>query len=99
MMTPCCGWRWRSSSDEFGVLLPEAQDESSILQLAERLLESVREPVRLAGVNGVVSVSMGVAVFPDHALDAERLLKAADTAMYAGKHSGKSGVRFAHSSG
>jgi diguanylate cyclase (GGDEF)-like protein len=89
----------RIGGDEFGVLLPEAQDESSILQLAERLLESVREPVRLAGVNCVVSASIGVAVFPDHALDAERLLKAADTAMYAVKHSGKSGVRFAHSSG
>ncbi len=87
----------RIGGDEFGILLADAKDRASVLQLAERLLESIRAPARFNGVDCAVSASIGVALFPNHALDAEGLLQAADEAMYAVKRAGKSGIRFADS--
>lgn len=85
----------RLGGDEFGVLLGEAKDRAAVMLLAERLLETIRAPVRLNEVDCAVSASIGVALFPDHALEAEALLQAADAAMYAVKRAGKSGIRLA----
>lgn len=85
----------RLGGDEFGVLLGDAKDRTAVMLLAERLLETIRAPVRLNGVDCAVSASIGVALFPDHASDAEALLQAADAAMYAVKRAGKSGIRLA----
>ncbi|MBN2360342.1 MAG: sensor domain-containing diguanylate cyclase [Deltaproteobacteria bacterium] len=82
----------RYGGEEFVVLLPRA-DASRARQVAERIRCAVFDN-DLAGVNGSprVTVSIGVATFPDHAVDAGELVRAADRALYRAKAAGKNRV-------
>ena len=76
---------YRLGGDEFTVLLTDADAESA-MKLAERLLSSLGQPFiddRL--VIDFVTPSIGIALFPQHAKQAESLIKAADIAMYEAK--------------
>ena len=76
---------YRLGGDEFTVLLTDADPESAT-KLAERLLRSLGQPFiddRL--VIDFVTPSIGIALFPEHAKQAESLIKAADIAMYEAK--------------
>jgi diguanylate cyclase (GGDEF)-like protein/PAS domain S-box-containing protein len=84
----------RIGGDEFVVLLPAILDGAHALGLAEKLLEAVRQPIDLAGTPLKVSVSIGVAIFPDHGSTPEKLAQHADAAMYLAKNSGRNTVRF-----
>jgi len=75
------------------VLLPDTDRESS-LDVAEHLRERIEE-TRLADVNRPVTASIGVAVLPHDARDAEGVLRAADQALYAAKDAGRNCVRSA----
>ncbi len=76
----------RRGGDEFTVLLTEAAPEG-VAQIAERLLESLSRPYE--GVACPVSVSIGVAMFPADASNADDLLQRADEALYQAKQAGK----------
>ncbi len=86
--TPC-----RYGGEEFTVLLPGASLENA-LQKAERLREGVKElNVQHRGRSiGAITLSMGVACFPDQGLTGEILLRAADQALYQAKASGRDRV-------
>lgn len=85
----------RLGGDEFALLVPMVQDPVQVMQLAERLIAAVREPLLIRGQRLPVGASIGMAFSPDHALDAESLLAAADAAMYAAKRAGKNTYRCA----
>jgi diguanylate cyclase (GGDEF)-like protein len=85
----------RLGGDEFGVLLPDLPDERSAPSIAERLLEAMHEPIEVEGFALEVAGSIGIAVFPDDANDADALLRRADVAMYAAKASGGGYDRYA----
>jgi diguanylate cyclase (GGDEF)-like protein len=72
----------RLGGDEFAVVDP---DGASAREIGARLRAACAQPVRLADGEYVVDASMGVAIFPDHAVDAEALLRAANAAMYQAK--------------
>jgi predicted signal transduction protein with EAL and GGDEF domain len=72
----------RLGGDEFAVIDP---DGTSAREIGARLRAACTRPLRLAGGEYVVDASMGVAIFPDHAVDAEALLRAANAAMYQAK--------------
>jgi diguanylate cyclase (GGDEF)-like protein len=78
----------RYGGDEFALVLPEAGKD-----IASRVVSRIRE--RLAGEpeNPPLSVSAGVAAFPEDGDSPEKLLGAADHALYAMKHHGKSSVQ------
>ena len=86
----------RLAGDEFVVLLtdlpvPGAAETAG--RVAHRVLEALAEPYALGGgAPFSTTASIGVAVYPDDAVDAAGLLKAADTGMYASKRSGKGRV-------
>ncbi|MER6422567.1 bifunctional diguanylate cyclase/phosphodiesterase [Streptomyces sp. NPDC001137] len=75
----------RLGGDEFAVLLPVADSTTSATRLARSLVAALSSPLDLDGLTLVLEASAGVAVFPDHALDAEGLLRRADVAMYQAK--------------
>jgi diguanylate cyclase (GGDEF)-like protein/PAS domain S-box-containing protein len=77
----------RLGGDEFAVLLP-GTDSTSAAEVAEAVLQLVRAPLTLGGQAIVVDVSIGIAAVPDHAPDANTLLRCADVAMYQAKRSG-----------
>ncbi|MFE2061747.1 putative bifunctional diguanylate cyclase/phosphodiesterase [Streptomyces sp. NPDC059467] len=75
----------RLGGDEFAVLLPVADSTTSATRVARNLVTVLSSPLDLDGLTLVLEASAGVAVFPDHALDAEGLLRRADVAMYQAK--------------
>ncbi|MFV0133501.1 putative bifunctional diguanylate cyclase/phosphodiesterase [Streptomyces sp. HMX87] len=75
----------RLGGDEFAVLLPVADSTTSATRIARQLVGALGSPLDLDGLTLVLEASAGVAVFPDHALDAEGLLRRADVAMYQAK--------------
>ncbi|MEU9981146.1 bifunctional diguanylate cyclase/phosphodiesterase [Streptomyces sp. NPDC050856] len=75
----------RLGGDEFAVLLPTADSTTSAQRVARQLAADLSSPLDLDGLTLVLEASAGVAVFPDHALDAEGLLQRADVAMYQAK--------------
>ncbi|WP_052865026.1 putative bifunctional diguanylate cyclase/phosphodiesterase [Streptomyces niger] len=81
----------RLGGDEFAVLLPTADSLTSAQRVARSLVAALGSPLDLDGLTLVLEASAGVAVYPDHALDAEGLLRRADVAMYQAKRD-RSGV-------
>ncbi|MFD6549762.1 putative bifunctional diguanylate cyclase/phosphodiesterase [Streptomyces sp. NPDC058398] len=75
----------RLGGDEFAVLLPVADSTTSATRIARSLVATLGSPLDLDGLTLVLEASAGLAVFPDHALDAEGLLRRADIAMYQAK--------------
>ncbi len=75
----------RLGGDEFAVLLPHTDSTTSAQQVARHLVAELSSPLDLDGLTLVLEASAGVAVYPDHALDAEGLLRRADVAMYQAK--------------
>jgi diguanylate cyclase (GGDEF)-like protein/PAS domain S-box-containing protein len=85
----------RLAGDEFVVLLtalPVPGAAESAGRVAHRVLAALSEPYALGGTPFSTTASIGVAVYPDDAVDAVSLLKAADTGMYASKRGGKGRV-------
>ncbi|MFI0736668.1 putative bifunctional diguanylate cyclase/phosphodiesterase [Streptomyces sp. NPDC021100] len=81
----------RLGGDEFAVLLPAVDSLTSAQRVARGLVAALGSPLDLDGLTLVLEASAGVAVHPDHALDAEGLLRRADVAMYQAKRD-RSGV-------
>ncbi|MFC5721236.1 putative bifunctional diguanylate cyclase/phosphodiesterase [Streptomyces gamaensis] len=81
----------RLGGDEFAVLLPVTDSLTGAQRVARSLVSALGSPLDLDGLTLVLEASAGVAVYPDHALDAEGLLRRADVAMYQAKRD-RSGV-------
>jgi len=91
---------FRQGGEEFVVLLPETDAYGGAI-VAERLGTAVRDrPVPLDGNAGQIpiTVSIGVAVFPEHGGTAQQVLAAADQALYAAKRAGRDTYRLAEAS-
>ncbi|WP_269822960.1 EAL domain-containing protein [Rheinheimera faecalis] len=84
----------RLGGDEFVVLLESYKNDDNISHVARKMLQSIGEPMQL-GIHTVsVSPSIGIAVYPDDATDANSLLKHADVAMYHAKDLGRNNFQF-----
>jgi diguanylate cyclase (GGDEF)-like protein len=83
----------RNGGDEFAVLLPDT-DIAAALEIAERVRVTIAE-VSLPGTDVPVTVSVGVAGYPDHASALERLERLADAALYVAKRQGRNRVELA----
>ncbi len=78
----------RLGGDEFVAMIESRDAAAAALSLAQRLIDSLRRPLRIAGQEVALSCSIGVAVYPDHDDGGQRLLACADAAMYAAKRAG-----------
>jgi len=79
----------RIGGDEFTVILAEMFDTSGIDRIANDMLDSLTQPFVLGTEQVQVSVSIGVALYPDDAQTQDELLNNADKAMYAAKEAGR----------
>jgi len=79
----------RVGGDEFILLLTVVEGPGDLTAVANRVLETVRQPRTIAGQEIQVTTSLGVAVFPGDGRDVETLLRNADTAMYRAKQQGR----------
>jgi predicted signal transduction protein with EAL and GGDEF domain len=83
----------RLGGDEFVVMAGESSPAYAA-ELAQKILNTVRAPVSLAGERITVSGSVGIAVYPNNGTDRHQLLRAADIAMYSAKEAGRNRYRF-----
>ncbi len=83
----------RLGGDEFAAILADLHDPSEAMQVAERLLAVVAEPVDFDGNTLVTTVSIGIAGADDgDAASAAELLRRADFAMYTAKDRGRARI-------
>ncbi len=84
----------RHGGDEFVILLPELRQPQDAAIAATRLLRAIAKSHSIDGHDLHVTTSIGVSVYPDDGLDAETLIKNADTAMYQAKENGHQRYQF-----
>ncbi|CAD6875462.1 putative bifunctional diguanylate cyclase/phosphodiesterase [Methylomonas fluvii] len=80
----------RPGGDEFTLIMSELHEINSIDRVAQAMLRTMTAPFQLNNERCYVSVSIGIALYPDDADTMEDLLKKADQAMYAAKDLGRS---------
>ena len=89
----------RVGGDEFVALAVEVEQRPSIEAIAEKLSLAITEPLIWEDQTIELGVSIGIAIYPDSATDADTLLNRADGAMYQVKHTGKNSWAFAEEPG
>ncbi|MDD8059211.1 PAS domain S-box protein [Shewanella metallivivens] len=83
----------RVGGDEFVAVMGNVETLESCEPLLERLLLAASEPIAIDGAVLEISVSIGVATFPQDGVDADQLIRIADQAMYVAKQEGKNRYR------
>jgi diguanylate cyclase (GGDEF)-like protein/PAS domain S-box-containing protein len=84
----------RQGGDEFVILLSEVEHPEDVASTARRMLKVVAEPQSIDLHDLHITTSIGLSVYPDDGLDAETLIKNADTAMYQAKENGRQSYQF-----
>jgi len=83
----------RQGGDEFVVLLADIVHIRDAVTCAEKLLGALEAPYRIGEHELRLSASIGVAIFPDDAREADALLRCADFAMYQAKYHGRNNYK------
>jgi len=84
----------RQGGDEFVILLTEIEQTMDAAPVAEKLLAALAEPCVIGGHELHVTLSIGIAIYPDDGQDADEVMKNADTAMYHAKANGRNNYQF-----
>jgi diguanylate cyclase (GGDEF)-like protein len=84
----------RLGGDEFLLIQTNVQHADQAELLARRIIRQLSEPYVIDGVDMRISVSIGIALAPEHGTDLERLMACADEALYRSKARGKAQVHF-----
>lgn len=88
------GLSTRIGGDEFVIVIPNIRDREHAAAIAVAILDDFeREDFNYAVKDYNVSLSIGIAFYPDDSTDFNRLIKMADAAMYVSKKAGKRGYR------
>jgi diguanylate cyclase (GGDEF)-like protein len=84
----------RLGGDEFAILQGGIKQPNDAIALSARLVEAASAPFEFGGHQVVIGVSIGIAIAPTDATDADQLLKSADMALYRAKTDGRGSYRF-----
>lgn len=75
----------RLGGDEFAILLSAVNGQSGGLIAAHKILETIRQPLKIDNHVLHIGASLGIVLFPEHGNDPAMLLRCADVAMYKAK--------------
>ena len=78
--------RW--GGDEFVVLSDQLNKNNSVFEMAQNILDAIRQRFEIDGLEVFVSVSIGISFYPDNGLNSETVVERAGTAMYRVKQDG-----------
>lgn len=84
----------RQGGDEFTMALPNLASQQDAVQLASKILRALEQPCTLKGHALQITISIGIALFPDDGEDIFTLLKHADVALYRAKQAGRNNFQF-----
>jgi len=84
----------RQGGDEFIILLTEVTTVEYVVEIANRLRETIASEFQIFGESYSLTTSVGISLYPDDSNDIEDLYRHADSAMYQAKQEGKNRYRF-----
>ncbi|MBI3898031.1 MAG: EAL domain-containing protein [Gammaproteobacteria bacterium] len=84
----------RMRGDEFGTLVP-VRDQEHAAEVGQQILDALRAPFAISGLNLDVSAAIGISLFPDHSSEPMLLIRYADVAMQQAKRMGQGYVFYA----
>lgn len=84
----------RLGGDEFVVVLESIRDNNEPAQVAQHVIDTLQQPMDIAGFHLNISASAGIAFYPNDAQDIHTLIKNADNAMYEAKELGRNHFRY-----
>jgi diguanylate cyclase (GGDEF)-like protein len=84
----------RLGGDEFQVMLPDVEDRGRLGDLAGQIITMLSEPYSIEGNRCTIGASVGIAVSPYDGETVDDVVRNADLALYAAKHSGRGRFRF-----
>ena len=84
----------RFGGNELAMIVDEITDPNAAELVATGVLEQIRRPITVSGVEITVSASIGISICPDDGMDVETLLKNADAAAYHAKKAGRNHAQF-----
>lgn len=84
----------RIGGDEFTLLLPRVTNKTEAEAIANKITVAVNKPFIIDGKNHQLSVSVGIALYPQDGQSVKHLIEGADHAMYQIKHGNKNGYQF-----
>ncbi|MEY3866683.1 MAG: hypothetical protein RLZZ338_574 [Cyanobacteriota bacterium] len=87
--------RW--AGDEFTLIIPEIDLTDDVANIAQRILDVLKNPFDVDGNQLHISSSIGIAIYPDDGEGAETLMKNADAALYRVKEKGRNNYQFYNS--
>jgi diguanylate cyclase (GGDEF)-like protein len=79
----------RLGGDEFTVLIEDALSSEHVCEQAAKVIEALQKPLAVDGRQLSTSASVGATIYPDHARDADALLRTADVALFHAKDLGR----------
>ncbi|MCW9017482.1 MAG: diguanylate cyclase, partial [Kangiellaceae bacterium] len=84
----------RLGGDEFLIVLERLKSKQEILQIVEKIIDVIKQPILVDGNFIAVTGSIGVAIAPDDGKDFDSISRKADMAMYRAKDAGKNSFCF-----
>ena len=84
----------RLGGDEFTVVLSMIDSANDVINVSQKIIDVLYQPVCLNGQEFRVGGSIGISIYPDDGFDRESLVKHADMAMYQAKESGRNNFQF-----
>lgn len=84
----------RIGGDEFIIVIEDIFEEKNIENIACKILNDFEELIKIEKHIFDITISIGISIFPNNGLNAEDLIKHADTAMYSAKNAGKNQFHF-----
>jgi diguanylate cyclase (GGDEF)-like protein len=86
----------RIGGDEFAFVLVSLKNEEDIIGIAQKIVETLAQPVTIMGHEVKIDGSVGAALVPDGSDDIEDLIRKADEALYEAKRAGRNTFRIHH---
>lgn len=82
------------TEDEYAIILYDVKDREDIIKKTEYIIKEIRKPLCIDKEEFVISVSIGISLFPDDGSNCADLIRYANMAMYYTKSKGKNGYEF-----
>jgi len=87
----------RIGGDEFVIILSSLPETAIAERIAATVIDQVAQPLKIKDVEVTITASIGISLYPEHGTTAEKLIRAADKAMYEIKRKGKNSFGFVES--
>ncbi len=84
----------RLGGDEFSILIIDLEDVDNIINIIRRIFEVISTPFSLQGQEVLITLSIGISLFPTDSEETGTLLQKADVAMHHAKEEGRNNYQF-----